>query len=103
MADHLTRSGPTRPDTATVGVRELKTHAARIVREVREARASYVLTHRGRAVGLILPLDAAHDTVGTSAHADVGSWEAFVRAGRRLESRFRPGVGGVRLLSAMRR
>jgi prevent-host-death family protein len=100
MTDHKT---PSSSDRATVGVRELKTHAARIVREVREAQASYVVTHRGRAVGLILPLDAAESTSRHSAHPDAGSWEAFVRAGRRLESRFRAGAGGVRLLSAMRR
>ena len=41
----------------SVGVRELKTHAARILRQVREARTSYLLTHRGRAIGVILPLD----------------------------------------------
>lgn len=44
-----------------VGVRELKTHAARILRRVREARASYILTHRGRAVGLILPVEPSPD------------------------------------------
>jgi len=35
---------------AAIGVRELKTHAARILRQVRDARASYVVTHRGRAI-----------------------------------------------------
>lgn len=68
MRNHLNGSR-TRPSTTVVGVRELKTHAARIVRRVREARASYVLTHRGRAVGVILPLDA---TDGTAQAADDG-------------------------------
>jgi antitoxin (DNA-binding transcriptional repressor) of toxin-antitoxin stability system len=85
-----------------VGVRELKTHAAGIVRHVRDSRASYVLTHRGRAVGLILPLEPAEDQ--SPAPEDAGAaWDAFVRAGRRLARRFRPGVSGVRLLSAERR
>ena len=87
-----------------VGVRELKTHAARIVRHVREARASYILTHRGRAVGVILPLDPAGDEATSAAAADAReAWDAFMRAGRRLERRFRPGVSGLRLLSSMRR
>lgn len=85
-----------------VGVRELKTHAAGILRHVREARASYILTHRGRAVGMILPLEPAEDTSMASGDAP-DAWEAFLRAGRRLERRFRPGVSGVRLLSEMRR
>ena len=87
-----------------VGVRELKTHAARIVRHVREARASYILTHRGRAVGVILPLDPAVEEATSGDEADAPeAWDAFMRAGRRLERRFRPGVSGLRLLSSMRR
>jgi prevent-host-death family protein len=104
MKNHIARvKRPDAPGTV-VGVRELKTHAARILRHVREARASYVVTHRGRAVGVILPLesgDAASltpDPAGATA-----AWDAFVRAGRRLEGGFRPGVSGVGLLSAMRR
>jgi prevent-host-death family protein len=85
-----------------VGVRELKTHAAGILRHVREARASYILTYRGRPVGMILPLEPADDMSTTSEDAGA-AWDAFVRAGRRLERRFRPGVSGVRLLSATRR
>ena len=87
-----------------VGVRELKTHAARIVRHVREARASYILTHRGRAVGVILPLDSAGDEATSAADADARlAWDAFMRAGRRLERRFRPGASGLQILSRMRR
>jgi antitoxin (DNA-binding transcriptional repressor) of toxin-antitoxin stability system len=100
MRDHqAARPGPAKK---VVGVRELKTHAARIMRHVREARASYILTHRGRAVGMILPLEPAEDTSTTSEDAGA-AWDAFVRAGRRLERRYRPGVSGVRLLSDMRR
>jgi antitoxin (DNA-binding transcriptional repressor) of toxin-antitoxin stability system len=83
-------------------VRELKTHATGILRHVREARASYVLTHRGRAVGMILPLEPTDDTAATPEDA-AAAWDAFVRAGRRLERRFRPGVSGVGVLSATRR
>jgi antitoxin (DNA-binding transcriptional repressor) of toxin-antitoxin stability system len=87
-----------------VGVRELKTHAARILRHVREARASYILTHRGQAVGVILPLDAPDEAAPSADDASAGAaWNAFLRAGHRIHSRFRPGVDGVRLLSDMRR
>jgi len=100
MRDHSGSSGPSRTK-ATVGVRELKTHAARIVRHVREGRASYILTHRGRAVGIILPIDDADDAHG--AEDGTVAWNAFLRAGRRLERGFRPRVSGVRLLAAARR
>jgi prevent-host-death family protein len=104
MRDHLAGSRRPGAPKRTVGVRELKTHTASIVRQVRDARASYVVTHRGRAVGVILPLDHGEATSHTPDEADaISAWNAFVRAGRRLERRFRPGVSGVRLLSAMRR
>ena len=96
---HAARPGPAKK---VVGVRELKTHAAGILRRVREARVSYVLTHRGRAIGMILPLEPLEDTAGAPEDA-AAAWDTFVRAGRRLERRFRPGVSGVRLLSATRR
>jgi antitoxin (DNA-binding transcriptional repressor) of toxin-antitoxin stability system len=100
MRDHqATRRAPAKK---VVGVRELKTHAARILRHVRESRASYILTHRGRAVGMILPLEPSEDAVLASEDT-AAAWDAFLHAGRRLEGRFRPGVSGVRLLSEMRR
>ena len=104
MKDHTDRETRTPRSRKIVGVRELKTHAARIVREVREARASYVVTHRGRAVGVILPLDTTDGRAPSADDAGVTTaWEAFLRAGRRLERRFRPGASGVRILSKMRR
>lgn len=87
-----------------MGVRELKTHAARILRHVREARASYILTHRGQAVGVILPLDAPEEVAPLAEDTSPGAaWDAFLRAGQRIQGRFRPGASGVRLLSEMRR
>lgn len=101
MRDHVPRPTPAKN---AVGVRELKTHAARILRHVREARASYILTHRGRAIGVILPLDPAEEILPAPEDAGANAgWHAFLRAGRRLEGKFRPGVSGVRVLSEMRR
>jgi prevent-host-death family protein len=99
MRDHLkdsTRSGPIQN---LVGVRELKANAARILREVRDSRASYILTHRGHAVGVILPVDPMEADDSDAVEA----WDTFKRAGRRLERRFRPGLSGVRILSTARR
>ena len=88
----------------SVGVRELKTHAARIVRQVREEHASYVVTHRGHAVGVILPLTNDRSVTRDDTDADPDTaWAAFLRAGRRLERRLRPNASGVDILSAMRR
>ncbi len=38
-----------------VGVRELKTKATQIIREVRERQAEYVITYQGRPVGVLRP------------------------------------------------
>ena len=99
MGDHIRTGGEGAPQTA-VGVRELKTHAAGIVRRVREGRASYILTHRGQPVGVILPLEPRSVE---DEPTDAAAWNAFLAAGRRLERRLRPGVSGVRRLSADRR
>ncbi|MBV8134253.1 MAG: type II toxin-antitoxin system Phd/YefM family antitoxin [Deltaproteobacteria bacterium] len=103
MRDHLKDSKSEPEIQKLVGVRELKADAASILRQVRDSRASYVLTHRGRAVGVILPLEATDRSVPLDDADVLVGWNDFVRAGRRLKRRFRPGVSGVRLLSSMRR
>ena len=105
MRDHIAQSVASARGLATqklVGVRELKANAAHILRQVRDSRESYILTHRGRAIGVILPLEpSANDS--QSADDPATAWASFVNAGVCLEHRFRRGVGGVRLLSTMRR
>src|SRR5262245_29426839 len=104
MRDHIARQAQRKGTRKSVGVRELKTHAARILRQVREARTSYLLTHRGRPIGVILPLDSEDETLSSAQAVDApAAWQAFLQAGRRLEKRFAPGARGVRLLSDMRR
>jgi prevent-host-death family protein len=104
MGDHITKPARRAGAQQRVGVRELKTHAARILRQVRERRASYLLTHRGRTIGVILPFDSQDETPDAlDADAATAAWEAFLRAGRKLERRFATGQSGVRLLSDMRR
>ena len=41
-----------------IGIRELKIHASEVVRAVKETRARYVITQRGKPAALIIPLDA---------------------------------------------
>jgi antitoxin (DNA-binding transcriptional repressor) of toxin-antitoxin stability system len=105
MSDHKapTRGKRSRKHPAVqqpVGVRELKAHASRILREVRDSRASFVLTHRGKAIGMILPLgrDGRVPAVDDDAAARANFWEA----GRRLENSLRPGDSPMRALFEMR-
>ena len=104
MRNHTGTAGRRKPSKRTAGVRELKTHAARIVRHVRDSGASYILTHRGHAVGVILPLDSSDGASQLPEASDASvAWETFMRAGRRIERRFRKNASGVHILSAMRR
>jgi prevent-host-death family protein len=41
-----------------IGIRELKARASELVRAVKERRARYLITQRGRPVAVLLPADA---------------------------------------------
>ena len=101
MSDHKKKSTRARRPAEEVGIRELKADASRIVRRVKETGATYVVTHRGQAAAVILPLDSA----GRAPDADdaPGAWQEFVEAGHRLARGFRRGVSGVDQLSKSRR
>jgi len=40
-----------------VGVRELKAKTAEVIRRVREEKAEYVITYRGKPCGILLPIN----------------------------------------------
>lgn len=44
-----------------IGIRELKSQASEIVRAVREERAEYIITHRGKPVAMLVPFKEAQD------------------------------------------
>jgi prevent-host-death family protein len=62
-----------------VGLRELKTRASEILRDVREHRQRYVVTHRGRPVALLVPV--AEIPSGGESADDSGQdgWDDFLR------------------------
>jgi prevent-host-death family protein len=41
-----------------IGVRELREQTAQVLRRIQEEKIEYVVTHQGRPVALLLPLDA---------------------------------------------
>lgn len=93
MSDHKSKQ-------RTVGVRELKARAASILRHVREERAPYTITLRGRDVAVLLPADAAGDMANERGG---DAWSAFMTAGRSVERAFKAGQSGVQELSSSRR
>jgi prevent-host-death family protein len=89
---------------AEIGVRELKARASEIVRAVRERRARYTITYRGRPVGVLIPLDDA-----TQVEAVAGSvredevWAELVQLGEEIGRGWQSSLTSTELLSDMRR
>ena len=81
-----------------IGVRELKARASEIVRDVRERRARYTVTHRGRPVGVLLPIDEA-----PLARDDDATWERLKALGDEIAKDWPTGLSAGDLLSDMRR
>ncbi len=65
-----------------VGIRELKASASEIVRAVREERAEYIITHRGKPVAMIVPFEEAAE----EKEAALARWWAEMdEIGRQME------------------
>jgi len=68
-----------------IGVRHLKTHASEIIRQVREQRARYVITLRGKPVGLLMPVDEASPALSQSVDSlTEPAWDALTRLGEEI-------------------
>jgi prevent-host-death family protein len=68
---------------AEIGIKALKSSASQIIDEV-EAGASYVVTRRGRAAAVIVPIEDAEDLVLANA-------EEYVELRRRARAEYRKG------------
>lgn len=86
------------PRTEEIGIRELKSRASEVVRAVKEKRARYVVTQRGKPVAVIVPLDAAP----TKKSADE-VWESLLKIGEELGKNWQSEKSAVEILSEMRR
>jgi prevent-host-death family protein len=65
-----------------IGVRELREHTSEVLRQVREENAEYVITHQGRPVALIMPVnpEAVEDAMVEASKANLmGGTEAYAR------------------------
>lgn len=85
-----------------IGIRELKGHASAIVRRVRERRERYVITHRGRPVAMLTPIEtaAAPERQGEALAA---VWDELERLGEEIGRGWRSPLTSSELLSDMRR
>jgi prevent-host-death family protein len=85
-----------------VGVRELKTHASEIIRKVRDRHMRYVITYRGRPVGLLLPLEEP-DLEKRLLNQAADSWEELTQLGEEIGQGWQTAQTSAEILSAMRR
>src|SRR3990172_6907201 len=84
------------------GVRELKAQASEIVRRVRERKARYIITYRGRPVAVLLPLEGA-STEEAAPAGGASAWQELERLGALIGKGWRAPVSSAELLSGMRR
>lgn len=86
------------PKTEEIGIRELKTRASEVVRAVKEERARYVITQRGKPAAILIPVDA----VPPEKSAD-DVWERLMKIGEELSMNWKSEKSAVEILSEMRR
>jgi len=87
-----------------VSVSELKKRTSEIIWDVREQGTQYVITHRGRPVGLLIPLEGAGSTaVPATGDVTTTTWDELVRLGEEIGRGWRSPLTGAEILSEMRR
>jgi prevent-host-death family protein len=86
------------PKTEEIGIRELKSRASEVVRAVKEERARYVITQRGKPAAIIVPLDAAPPEKSADE-----VWERLRQLGEEIGKGWESEKSAVEILSEMRR
>ena len=63
-----------------IGVRELRAKTAEVLRRIREERAEYVVTHQGKPVALMLPVDTEvieKKLIEAAKQSSEAGWETY--------------------------
>jgi len=81
-----------------IGIRELKARASEVVRAVKERRARYVITQRGRPAAVLVPLDS----LPPQSNADE-VWARLEELGKEIARNWQSEKSAVEILSEMRR
>jgi len=84
-----------------IGIRELKAKASEIIRSVRERRARYLITYRGRPVAALIPLEGTERAVLIVGEG--GAWERLSKLGEEIGQGWRSPLSSTELLSESRR
>jgi prevent-host-death family protein len=87
------------PKTEEIGIRELKSRASEVVRAVKEERARYVVTQRGKPVAAIIPMDA----ILPEKKEEKDGWDKLMEIRARLSKDKSKKKSSLEILSEMRR
>ncbi len=89
-----------------IGVRELGQQTAKVLRQVREKKAEYVITYQGRPVALLLPVDteAVEATMVEASKQSVsGGWDTYARVAEQMRQAWPAGQETQKVLDEIRR
>jgi len=86
------------PRTEEIGIRELKSRTSEVVRAVRDERARYIVTQRGKPVAVIVPIDAV-----PPEKIEEDGWERLLAIRARLGREKGSKKSSLEILSEMRR
>ena len=86
------------PRIEEIGIRELKSRTPEVIRAVKEERARYVITQRGKPAALIIPVDAAPPEKSADE-----VWERLMKIGGELSKGWQSEKSAVEILSELRR
>ncbi len=89
-----------------IGVRELREQTSKVIKQVRECRAEYVVTYQGQPVALILPLDtewAKMKMARASKSTVIRNWERYERLAKEIRCAWPLGLSTQDLIDTIRR
>jgi prevent-host-death family protein len=83
-----------------IGIRDLKTHASDVLRDVCDNRARYVVTRRGEPLGIIVPYTAREEMEHVSPDE---AWSRFLEAGEAADKAWLSPLSSREILDEVRR
>ena len=91
-----------------VGIRELKNDASEIIRAVRDEKAEYVVTLRGRPVAVIMPVaedwqEAEAERAAAATRANADFWDRMAALRAEIAAKWQSDKTGVELVEEQRR
>jgi len=88
-----------------IGVRKLREEMSQVLRRVCEEGEKYIITHRGRPVAILLPLDMERleEAVVAIGREQALGWDEYERLAEEVRRRWPEGLGTQEVMDAIRR